>query len=132
MELESPLREVFASTFLGSEGFNRRIQKEYLKDKTFDMRNLPAVKRILKEPSPGEIEKAVAKAVGKDHILYKKPCIHLSHLYSGIGLDEIGKYLGMKGGVVSQSSRRFKSDIGEHKGMERMLDTIKKEMFVKC
>lgn len=132
MELESPLREVIASTFLGSEGFIERIRKEYLEDKIFDKRNQPAVKQILKGPSPGEIEKAVAKAVGKDHVHYKKLCIHFSHRYSGMGLEEIGKHFAMKGGAVSQLSRRFKRAIDEHKGMERTIDTIKKELYVEC
>ena len=132
MELESPLQEVIASTFLGSEGFIKRIKKEYLEDKNFDKRNLPAVKQILKGPSLEEIEKAVAKAVGKDHVFCRKLCIHLSHRYSGMGLDEIGKHFGMKGGAVSQSSRRFKGAIDENKGMERTTNIIKKELHVEC
>ena len=132
MELESPLREVIASTFLGSEGFTERIRKEYLEDKSFDKRNLPAVKLILKGPHPGEIEKVVAQVVGKDHDLYRKFCIHLSHRYSGIGLEEIGRHFGMKESAVSQSSRRFKRAIDEHKEMERTLDRIKKELYVEC
>ena len=130
MELESPLREVTASTFLGSEGFIKKIRKEYLEDKIFDKRNLPAVKQILKGPSLEEIEKAVAKAVGKEHVFYKKLCIHFSHQYSGMGLDEIGKHFGMKGGAVSQSSRRFKGAIDENKGMERTTNIIKKELHL--
>ena len=132
MKLKSPLQEVIASTFLGSEGFIKRIRWKYLEDKNFDKRNLPAVKRILKGPSPGEIEKVVAKAVSEEHVLYRKICIHLSHRYSGMVLDEIGKHFGMKGGAISQSSRRFKRAIDEHKGMERTLETIKKELHVEC
>ena len=132
LELESPLRGVIASSFLGGEGFISGIRKEYVEEKNFDRRNLPAVKQILKGPSPGEIEEAVAGAVGKDHVLYRKFCIHLSHRYSGIGLGEIGKYFGMKGSAVSQSSRRIKKDIEDHKGIKRMLDAIKKELPVEC
>ena len=131
-ELDSPLRKVIASTFLGSEGFIKRIRKEYLEDREIDRRNLPAVKQILKGPSLEEIEKAVAKAVGKDHVFCRKLCIYLSHRYSGMGLDEIGKYFRMKGSAVSQSSRRFKRVIDEHKGMERMIETIKEKLYVEC
>jgi len=52
---------------------------------------------------PGEIEKVVAKAVSEEHVLYRKICIHLSHRYSGMVLDEIGKHFGMK---VVQSANR--------------------------
>ncbi len=132
IRLESPLRGVIASTFLGSEGYIQRIRKEYLENKKFDRRNLPMVKQMLRGPSPREIKKVVARVVGEEHVLYKKICIHLSYRYSGMGLDEIGKHFGMEGGAVSQSSRRFKRTIDEHRGVERMLDTIKKELNVEC
>ncbi len=90
------------------------------------------MKHLLKGPSPGEIEKAVEKTVGKDHVLYRKLCIHLSHRYSGMGLDEIGKHFGMKGSAVSHSSRRFKKDTEDDEGMERTLDRIKKGLCVEC
>lgn len=132
IRLESPLRRVIASTFLGSEGYIQRIRKEYLENKKFDRRNLPMVKQMLRGPSPREIEKVVARVVGEEHVLYKKICIHLSHRYSGMGLDEIGKHFGMEGSAVSQSSRRFKRTIDEHRGVERMLNRIKKELNVEC
>jgi hypothetical protein len=49
-----------------------------------------------------------------------------------MGLDEIGKHFGMEGSAVSQSSRRFKRTIDEHRGVERMLNRIKKELNVEC
>jgi putative transposase len=126
-ELESPLKRVIASTFLGSEEFINNIRMEYLGKKKIDKRNIPAIKEVLKGPSPKEIEKAVAQVLGEDRTLYKKVCVYLSHQYSGMRLDEIGVYFGMKGAAISQLSRRFKKTIKEDKGLRGILDKIKRE-----
>ena len=133
MKLESPLQEAIASTFLGSEGFIKKISRGYLENREIDKRNVPAVKLILtKGPSLGEIEEAVSKILGKDHVFYRKLCIHLSHRYSGMGLEEIGRHFGMKGSAISQSSRRFKWAIDDHNGVGRTIDKIKEELHVEC
>ncbi len=132
MELESPLSGVIASTFLGSEEFIKRIKEEYLEDMKNDKRNIPAVKQVLRGPSLEQIEKAVDRVVGRNHFLYRKFCLHLSHQYSGLGLEVIGMHWGMKGDAVSQANRRFSRTLNGDKGMEKMLDTIKKELHVEC
>lgn len=132
MELESPLSGVIASTFLGSEEFIKRIKEEYLEDMKNDKRNIPAVKQVLRGPSLEQIEKAVDRVVGRNHFLYRKFCLHLSHQYSGLGLEVIGMHWGMKGDAVSQANRRFSRALNGDKGMEKMLDTIKKELHVEC
>ncbi len=70
--------------------------------------------------------------MGQSSMFYRKLCIHLSHRYSGMGLDEIGEHFGMTGSAVSQSSRRFKKDTEDDEGMERTLDRIKKGLCVEC
>jgi len=124
-KLGSPLKRVIASTFLGSEEFINSIRTEYLEKKKVDKRNIPAIKKVLRGPSLEEIEKAVLKVLGKDHVLYKKVCIYLSHQHSGMRLEEIGAYFGMKSGAVSQLSRRFEERIEGDKELRRVLDKIK-------
>jgi chromosomal replication initiation ATPase DnaA len=126
-ELENPFKRVIASTFLGSEEFINNIRIEYLEKKKIDKRNIPAIKKVLRGPSLGEIEKAVVKVLGRDHTLYKKMCIYLSHQYSGMSLDEIGAYFGMKSGAISQLSRRFKETIKGDKELGRILRKIEEE-----
>jgi hypothetical protein len=128
-ELESPFRRAVASTFLGSEEFINNIRMEYLGKKKVDKRNIPAIKRVLRGPSPEEIEKAVAKVLGKDHTLYKKMCIYLSHQHSGMTLDEVGSYFGMRGSAVSQLSRRFKGALEGDKDLRGVLCKIKQEQL---
>jgi len=129
-ELESPFKRVIASTFLGSEEFVNWIRTEYLEKKEIDRRNIPSIKKVLKGPSLEEIERAVVKVMGKNHTLYKKMCIYLSHQYSGMRLDEIGTYFGMKGSAVSQLSRRFKETTRGDKEAGGILSKIEKEVLL--
>lgn len=126
-ELESPFKTVIASTFLGSEEFINNIRMEYLEKKKVDRRNISAIKKILRGPSLEEIEKAVAQILPKGHALYKKVCIYLSHQYSGMRLDEIGAYFGMRGSAISQASRRFKETLKGDRELGRILSKIKSE-----
>ena len=52
----------------------------------------------------------------------------MSHRYSGLSLEEIGAYFGMKGSAVSQASRRFKARIGEEGQTEKILCRILKKL----
>ena len=126
-ELESPFRRVIASTFLGSEEFINWIRTEYLEKRKIDKRNIPAMKKVLTGPSLEEIKKAVVKVIGEDHTLFKKMCIYLSHQHSGMRLDEIGTYFGMKGRAVSQLSRRFKEATRGDKEAGGILSKTEKE-----
>jgi REP element-mobilizing transposase RayT len=126
-ELKDPFKSVIASTFLGGEDFINRIRMEYLEKKEIDKRNIPAIKRVLKGPSLEDIEKGVVKRLGRNHALYKKVCIYLSHQHSGLRLDEIGAYFGMKGSAISQLSRRFKETIKGDRELGETLNEIKRE-----
>lgn len=129
-KLEDPLRGVIASTLLGGEDFIRRIREEHLEVRRIDRRNIPSVKKVLKGPTPGEIEAAVAKVIGEDHSLYRKLCIHLSHQWSGWGLEQIGAHFGMRGSAVSQSSRRLRKMMDGDKVMGKILESVRKEMLI--
>lgn len=125
--LESPFKRVIASSFLGSEEFINNVRMEYLEKKKIDKRNIPAIKQVLRGPSPEEIERAVVKVLGRDHALYKKMCIYLSHQHSGKRLGEVGAYFGMKESAVSQLSRRFKETLKGDKELRGILGRIKEE-----
>ena len=129
-ELRNPFKSVIASTFLGGKDFINRIRMEYLEKKKIDKRNIPAIKRVLKGPSLEAIEKGVVKRLGKDHFLFKKVCIYLSHQHSGLSLDEIGAYFGMKGSAISQLSRRFKEGIEGNRELGGALSELRKESLL--
>ena len=129
-KLESPLRNVVASTFLGGEDFIQRIREEYLKGRKIDSRNIPSVKKVLKGPTPGDIEAVVTNVIGKDTSLYRKWCIHLSHQWSGWSLEEVGAHFGMRGAAVSQMSRRFRKEIEKDRSMRELLEKIKRKLLI--
>jgi hypothetical protein len=129
-ELRDPFKSVIASTFLGGEDFINRIRTQYLEKRKIDKRNIPAIKRILKRPSFEDIEKVVVKRLGRNHSLFRKVCIYLSHRHSGLGLDEIGAYFEMKGSAISQLSRRFEGAIKGDKKLEGTLIEIRKESLL--
>jgi REP element-mobilizing transposase RayT len=126
-ELRDPFKSVIVSTFLGGEDFINRIRMEYLEKKKIDKRNIPAIKIVLKGPSLEEIEKGASKRLGRNHPFFKKVCIYLSHQYSGLGLNEIGTYWGMKGSAISQLSRRFKEVIKGDRELGETVNEIKRE-----
>ena len=125
-EIENPLKGVVASAFLGSKEFIERIREEYLEKKEIDPRNISDIKRIQRWPSFEDIERAVAKRINREERLYRKTCIYMSHQYSGLGLDEVGRYFGMKAGTISQLSRRFKESVRKDKTIGQMIADIKK------
>lgn len=128
--LENPLGKVIASTFLGGEEFIRRIREEQLEGRKIDKRNVPSVKRVLRGPTPGEIETVVAKAIGENTAFYRKWCIHLSHQWSGWRLEEIGVHFGMRGAAVSQMSKRFKKIVEGNGSMRKQLECLKKDLLI--
>lgn len=128
--LDNPLRKVIASTFLGGEEFIRRIREDQLEGRKIDRRNVPMVKKVLRGPTPGEIESVVAKVMGENKALCRKWCIHLSHQWSGWRLEEIGAHFGMKSAAVSQMSRRFKKVVERNDKMGKLLDLIKNKLLI--
>jgi len=128
--LANPLEKVIASTFLGGDDFIRRVRKEYLEGRKIDKRNIPSVRKVLRGPTPGEIEAEVAKVTGEDTALYRKLCIHLSHQWSGWSLEEVGTHFGMKSAAVSQMSRRFRKMFEVDKNMGKLIERIKKKLLI--
>lgn len=120
--VNNPLGETFASTFLGSPEFIKDIRKKIAMD--INDIDLPALKQVVSNPSLKDIEHAVERVISKDHPLYSKFCIHVSHQYSGLSLNEIGTYFGKKGCTISQASRRFKLEVLDSEELMEMLDAI--------
>ena len=86
--------------------------------------------KVLRGPTPGEIEAVVAGVIGENTALCRKWCIHLSHEWSGWRLEEIGAHFGMRGAAVSQMSRRFRKRVERDRSMGKLLDRIRKELLI--
>ena len=105
-EGESPLKQVVASTVLGSPDFVREISRRHLSEKQPD-RNVPAVKR-LSRPTLEEMISAIEGEMGAQGSLTRNVSIYFCHRYSGARLGEIGERFGLSDAAVSQASRRMR------------------------
>jgi len=123
---ESPLKDVFASTFLGSEKFIAWAQERWIGFKNADTRNIPALRQIRRRPSLEEVDEAVRSAIAeRDSHHYKKFCLYVSRQYGGYTLKEIGAYYSMSEAAVSQSNKRLREKIDRDRNFKSILSEVK-------
>jgi REP element-mobilizing transposase RayT len=126
-EYESPLKEVFASTILGGEGFIKDIQGKYLAEAGKN-RNVPALTELTVSKTIEEIREAVEGMFGSEPRISKKVALHVCHRYSGKKLKEIGICFGVGESAVSQTSRRFETILAKDKAIRRKVENLYKEL----
>jgi hypothetical protein len=127
---KSPLKDLYASTFLGSEKFVNWAKENWIGLQNADIRNMPVLKELKERPLLGEIEHAVHFVVSGESPLFKKLCLYASQEYGGYGLKEIGAYYKMRGSAVSQSNRRFGRRASKEEELENVLAEIKRMLKV--
>lgn len=130
--MESPLENVFASTFLGSEKFMEWAKDRWIGFKNADERNIPVLKQVKGRPSLKEIGRSVSLLMGKKEALCRKFCLYISQQYGGYRLKEIGQYYNMRGDTVSQSNLRFRAELDRDRRLKRLVGRIIKDINVKC
>ncbi len=124
-EDDSPLKNVIASTILGSPDFVREKSQQHLGDKQTD-RNMPAV-RVLNRPRIDEIIAAVESVV-KDEALAKKFSLFFCHRYSGARLREIGERFNLSDAAVAQASRRIKVACENDKTLRKLFNGVESKI----
>ena len=122
MEIRNPLKDVVASTFVGSEAFvvfaKEKLQKTSIRD-------VPFFRALTSAPTLDEIREAVASVVGRDSHHFRDLCLYLSHEHGGFTLNQIGEHHGMKGSAVSQASRRFRMRMSQDAELkEKVAETL--------
>lgn len=122
---KSPLKDLYASTFLGSEEFVNWAKENWIGLKNADIRNMPVLKELKERPLLKEIEQAVHFVVSREAPFFKKLCLYASQEYGGYGLKEIGAYYKMRGSAVSQSNRRFGRRISKDEELENVLAELR-------
>ncbi len=122
-EYESPLKEVFASTMLGSLDFINDIKEAFLKDKKAD-RDLPALNELSDKPRIDEIIKKTDKVFARDNALSRKVALYLCHNYSGKRLKEIGSHFGISNSGVTLASRRLSTVIEKDRKLKKKISEI--------
>ena len=126
-EYESPLKEVVASTILGSREFVMDIQKKLLGNAKKD-RNVPAVRELASGKDVKEIKDAVASVFNDNPQLARKAAVYISHRYSGRKLKEIGSHFDIGESAVSQTSRRFAEAVAKDKGLMKRIEKLNREL----
>jgi len=127
VEYESPLKDVFASTILGSEGFIKTIQEKYLTSAKKD-RNVPATNKLCAGKTIEEIREAVEAVFGGDPQVSKKVAIYICQKYSGRKLKEIGASFGVGESAVSQTRRRFEASLRNDRHIRKKVVKLQKEL----
>jgi len=128
-EYHSPMREVIASTILGSPEFVEKVSTENL-DARKDGRNVPAMKILRPCPDMDEILiKVKAESISARQA--RKITIYCCHKFSGAKLKEIGEKFGLTEAAVSQTSRRLVSQARQDEALKELLDRLEKKICVK-
>jgi putative transposase len=122
----NPLKEVVASTLLGGPDFIEGIKRKYLGGRKRN-RDVPAVAALTRQ-TPQKIEEKVWLEFQDMPEHAKKAAIYLSHKFSGLSLNEIGKQFGIRESAVSQASRRFESAISENAGLRKKVKKVREEL----
>jgi REP element-mobilizing transposase RayT len=123
MEYESPIKDVFASTILGSRDFINEIREKHLERKGRD-RDIPDLKYFHKMPGVGDIIKQTEELFDGDSALLKRVQIYLCHRYSGKRLKEIGEHFGIGISGVSQASGRLRKQLADNKKLKKKIDKL--------
>ena len=128
-EYDSPLKDVVASTILGSADFISEIKEKYLAGKKED-RNIPSIKALSDRVSADDIYEAVENVSGDDPVLARNIKIYLVKRFTGKRLKEIGREFGIGESGVSQTCRRMEKRIEKDKELKKKISIIRKRLKV--
>jgi putative transposase len=123
-ESKNPLKDVFASTILGTPEFISWVREKMIELRDPDIRNVPALRGLVRKPSLEQIERTVKSLIGQEHPLCERFCMYVSQHHGGYALKEIGAHYGMRGPAVSQSNRRLGQSIIEDPRLKEVLGKI--------
>jgi putative transposase len=127
VKYDSPLEQTVASTILGSDHFIELIKDKYLDLKKRD-RNLPALKKLTRNPGIDEAFKEVGSLFNSKPSLTKKITIYLFHQYSDRPLKEIGTFFGIGESAVSDASKRFDAILKKNGTLQKKIELIRDKM----
>jgi hypothetical protein len=75
------IKDVFASTFLGSPEFITWAKEKLIDPNNADTRNIPVLRELVDRPSLEQIGRIIESIIGRKHPFFKKICIYVSHRY---------------------------------------------------
>jgi len=126
MEYESPLRQIVASTLLGSESFLQEIMATHIDGKLLE-RDVPAIRELSKSRKVELIVENVRGFFG-DTKLEQKVSIYLAHRKSGARLKELGAYFDKKDSAIAQTTRRLKDEMAGDLSFKKKVDALEEKL----
>jgi putative transposase len=126
---ESPLREVIASTLLGSAEFVAQISEKHLNALKPD-RSVPAVRALSRALSVVDVVNKVEEIVPDRKPLARKVAMYVCHRYGGGKLKEIGEHFGIGDTAVSQASKRLGAEAERDKELAKLLAKVRNELHL--
>jgi putative transposase len=126
---DSPLKEVTASVLLGSQDFIEFIKGTYLSDKK-PVRDLPAIKQLVRKITCQEIFDRVESQFGKDPATARTIKLYLCRKHTGEKLKTIGAQFGIGDSAVAQSCKRFKLKLKKDKKLRESIERFEKGVFL--
>ncbi len=126
MEYESPLKNVIASTLLGSDPFIQEIIAMHLDGKQVE-RDVPGIRELSKTRKIEMIIENVRGIFG-DAGLEQKVGIYLAHRRSGARLKELGEYFNKKDSAIAQTTRRFIGKMAVDGSLKKKVEELEKRL----
>jgi len=128
--MEDPLRQVHASTILGSPSFIVWVQDKLKRNRLeADRRDIPALKVLTPRPSLEQIRRITAEIIKDDVRLIKKIGMYISQDFGGYSLGEIGERYGLQGAAVSQSNRRLRQKVEEDRRFRKIVREVQNKLI---
>lgn len=127
---ESPLKNVVASTILGSEAFVQEVVERYAGGVS-DKEPPAAIKKLAERPSIDKVLAAVETELAGQEKLARKVAIYLCHHLTGETLKQLGERFGLKESAVSQASRRLANRLIEDKALAAQISRLKQSLAAK-
>lgn len=135
-EIKSPLEMGRGHGIVGDEEFVGRIKDRFLR-KTVRDREVPAIRKVIRQVAPPRILNAVSKVtgVGRKELMRRGLrqvsrglVMEMLYRYGGLNQREVGEILGVDYSAVSVGRKRFRELVRRDKGLLRIMDEIKKAL----
>ncbi len=123
-EYESPVKNTFGATVLGTPEFIDMVTAEHLSDKGAD-RAVPGMRQFKSNPEPDKILKVVTAAIGENKKLARQVAMYLCHKYSGKKLRDIGDLFGVGETAIAEARRLFERKMEKDEKLSGAVKRIK-------
>ena len=122
--ISDPLQKTVAATLLGSEKFIEWVKERWVNNRGLH-RDIPALKRMATAPELHSVRERCDAVFGTGSILSRRMALYLSHRFSGLPLEEIGKFFGgISSSAVSQNSRRVRVRLEEDPELSKEIEPL--------